>query len=88
MPHNPDEYYAFPPPGVASRRHRSRPDRLAAMAEGLQDLQGEYEHWLDALPDALAESELADKLADTIEQLETAVDILAGIDLPRGFGRD
>lgn len=88
MTNTPDDYYAFPPPGAASRRLRSRPDRLAAQITALQDLRGEYEHWLDALPDALAESDLADKLTDTIEQLETAADILAGIDLPRGFGRD
>lgn len=88
MTNTPDDYYAFPPPGAASRRSRSRPDRLAALITALQDLQGEYEHWLDTLPDALAESDLADKLTDTIEQLETTADILAGLDLPRGFGRD
>ena len=85
---NPDEFYAYPAHGAHPQRIRSRPDRLAAMTTSLKDLQGEYEHWLNALPDGLAESELADKLAETIEQLATAADILDGIDLPRGFGRD
>lgn len=88
MPHTPDEYYAFPPSGATSRRIRSRPARLEALTTAIQNLQGEYQHWLDRLPDALAEGELADKLTDTIEQLETAADILACIDPPKGFGRD
>lgn len=85
---HPDDAYAFPPPGAPPRRRRSRPDRLAALTTALKDLQGEYEHWLNALPDGLAESELADKLTDTIEQLETAADLLDSLDLPKGFGRD
>lgn len=87
MTHTPDDD-AFPPHGAAPRRIRSRPDRLAALTTAIKDLQGEYEYWLEALPDSLAESDLADKLTDTIEQLETAADVLDGIDPPRGFGRD
>ena len=85
---NPDEYYAYPPYGAPSRRRRSRPDRLEAVTTALKDLRGEYEYWLNALPDGLADSDLADRLTDTIEQLETVIDLLECLELPKGFGRD
>jgi hypothetical protein len=62
--------------------------RLAAALAVLQQLQGEYERWLEALPDSLAESSLAERLTETIEQFQAASDLLEEIELPKGFGRD
>lgn len=71
-----------------TRRPPSRPARLAALAEGVQELADEYGAWLDALPDVLQDSNQADRLREAIEQLEEAAVMLGQIDLPRGFGRD
>jgi len=51
-------------------------------------LQAEYEAWLDALPETLAQGDQAGMLQATIEQLEAAADLLAEVEPPRGFGRD
>ena len=53
----------------------------------LEDLNQEYEYWLEVLPENLSESEQTSQLQDSIEQLQEAVSILNAIDLPRGFGR-
>jgi hypothetical protein len=74
-----------PPKG---RRPPSRPVRLAAALAVVQQLQGEYECWLEALPDSLAESRLAERLTETIEQFQAACELLQDIELPKGFGRD
>lgn len=76
------------PAKTPSRRTLSRPARLRAIQADLQTLQAEYQQWLEALPDALADGDLADRLADTIEQLEEASELIDAIELPRGFGRD
>lgn len=70
------------------KRLPSRPHRLAALAESLQTLQAEYEAWLEALPESMADGDLADRLRDTIEQLGEAADLVGEIEPPRGFGRD
>jgi hypothetical protein len=51
-------------------------------------LHDEYQAWLDSMPESLAEGDLADKLQETIDQLEEAVSQVSDIDPPRGFGRD
>jgi hypothetical protein len=58
------------------------------VATSLQVLQVEYESWLEALPESLADGDLAERLRDTIEQLAAAADLVAEIEPPRGFGRD
>jgi hypothetical protein len=47
-----------------------------------------YEGWLEATPEALLETPSAEKLAEAIQQLQDAIDLLNEIDLPKGFGRD
>jgi hypothetical protein len=71
-----------------TRRPPSRPARLATLLTNVQQLQREYEHWLKRLPDSLAETELAQRLEGAIDQLQAVANLLAEIDLPRGFGRD
>jgi len=75
----------LPPP---PRRQPSRPARLAALLLALNELQDEYEQWLDTMPASLTTSPLVERLTDTIEQFQAASDLLEGLDLPRGFGRD
>jgi hypothetical protein len=71
------------PPPPTERRSRARRwhDTLAALAA----LQAEYRAWLDALPDNLQDSALA-------EALQAICDLdltdLQAINPPRGFGRD
>ncbi len=75
------------PPVRYRRPHdrRSRPQRWQDAVRTLLDLQGEYQAWLDHLPDSLHESTIAQKL-EAICELELAE--LESIELPRGFGRD
>lgn len=72
------------------QRHRqpSRPARLASLLRAVEDLKGEYEAWLDSLPEPLRDGTLAERLAETIEQLDSVVDSMAEIQLPKGYGRD
>ena len=65
-------------------RPKSRPARWAAALAELQTLQAEYQDWRDQLPEALAGSRTAERLADVCGLDLDAIDI----DLPRGFGRD
>ena len=64
---------------------RSRLQRWRDVVAELQDLQDEYQAWLDALPQNMADSA-------TAEALRTICDLvlseLEGIVPPRGFGRD
>lgn len=63
---------------------RSRPQRWRDAVAELVELQADYQQWLDALPEGLAESATADALRAICE-----VD-LSGLEVepPRGFGRD
>ena len=70
------------------RRPPSRPRRLAALQEAAEDLQNEYQTWLDSVPDSLQDSSQATRLTETIESLGEVVDLLSQLDPPRGFGRD
>lgn len=74
-------------PMPKSRRSPSRPARLATIVAVLLTLQEEYQGWPDAMPESLADGNLASKLQDTIEQLNEVAEQLADIQLPRGFGR-
>lgn len=71
-----------------ARRAPSRPARLAAVVAEVQQLQHEYEQWLESLPESLQESEQADRLTETVGQLESILDLLSDLNPPRGFGRD
>ena len=64
---------------------RSRPQRWQDAVRTLVDLQGEYQAWLDNLPDNLGESALAHRL-EAICGLDLAE--LESVEPPRGFGRD
>ena len=79
---------APPPAPPQKQRKLSRPMRLAAAMASVRKLQDEYQQWLDGLLEFQEGSELETKLTETIELLEQAVDLLAEIQLPKGFGRD
>ena len=64
---------------------RSRPQRWQDAVRTLLDLQGEYQNWLDNLPDSLQESALAAKL-EAICGLDLGE--LESVEPPLGFGRD
>jgi len=63
---------------------RSRPQRWRDAAAELLELQADYQQWLDALPESLADTPTADALRAVCD-----LD-LSGLELdpPRGFGRD
>ena len=67
------------------QQRRSRPQRWQDAVRTLLDLQGEYQVWLDNLPDSLGESALADKL-EAICGLDLGE--LESVEPPLGFGRD
>lgn len=75
-------------PIAVPKRKPTRPARLAAVLAAVEDLRDEYQDWLENLPPSLAESETAAKLGDTVDRLTRAVDEMAEVDLPKGFGRD
>lgn len=60
----------------------SRPARLRTLEKEVRQLALEYQEWVDALPDNLAESAMAGKLEETIEALESIADDLWAIDPP------
>ena len=76
------------PAPVKRTRLMSRPAQLARLMDNLQAMILGYEGWEETQPDSLKETALADKLRQAIEQLTAALDLLAEVDLPRGFGRD
>ena len=74
-------------PKIRYRRpndRRSRPQRWRDAVAELVALQNDYQQWLDALPDNLADS--------AVEALRaiTGIDLaeLESIEPPRGYGRD
>lgn len=77
-----------PAASAKAGRPLSRPTRLAALITAVQQLQAEYEQWLTALPDTLAEGHIAERLTETVEQFEAAAELLMDIDPPKGYGRD
>ncbi len=64
---------------------RSRPQRWRDAVDELLTLQTEYQAWLDALPESLADS-------PTAQALQAICDLpicdLESVTPPRGFGRD
>ena len=64
---------------------RARPQRWHDAVAELLALQAEYAAWCDALPNSLRDSATAEALQAI---LELDLDVLAGIEPPRGFGRD
>lgn len=77
-----------PSPSRPAGRPASRPARLAALRGEAERLQQEYEGWLESVPEPLQEGEVAERLRETIEQLEEVVALLGEVQPPRGFGRD
>ena len=74
-------------PAAAPRHPRSppRPRRWAVAVATLIELQGQYQVWLDRLPDNLEGSPLAERLQAIAELDLTELEAIA---LPRGYGRD
>ena len=64
---------------------RSRPRRWRAAVTELLALQAEYAAWSDALPDNLRDSATATALQEIVD---LDLEPLAGIQPPRGYGRD
>lgn len=74
---------------VNQRRPPSRPTRIAALETATEALLDDYRGWLEALPEGpLQEGIIAEKLSDTIEALETILELIQRLDPPKGFGRD
>ena len=65
----------------------SRPVRLTRAIADIQALADGYKDWLDAMPANLTDSELADRLRETVDRFQQAIDALDQVDPPRGFGR-
>jgi hypothetical protein len=63
---------------------RSRPQRWRDAVAELVELQGDYQTWLDTLPENLADSATAEALRAICELDLSELEI----DPPRGFGRD
>ena len=66
---------------------RSRPARLSTIEVELRNLTEEYRAWLEAMPENLASSRLAEDLAQFADQLEQLADEISALEPPRGFGR-
>ncbi len=64
---------------------RSRPRRWHDAAAELLALQTEYAAWLEALPDGLQETAMAEALQAIVD---LDLDTLATTEPPRGYGRD
>lgn len=64
---------------------RSRPQRWRDAVAELLALHAEYAAWCDALPDSLRDTATAAALQAIVD---LDLDDLAGIEPPRGFGRD
>jgi hypothetical protein len=76
------------PPKVRYRKpadRRSRAQRWHDAATELQELQSVYQAWLDALPENLTGSAMADALR---EMCDLDLSALTSVQPPRGFGRD
>lgn len=77
-----------PPIANRARRpldRRSRPRRRHDAVAELLALQADYAAWLDALPDSLQETTMAEALQAIVD---LDLDTLANTEPPRGYGRD
>ena len=77
-----------PPAGLAKKKNLTRPMRLNAAVAAVRRLQEEYQQWLDSLLDFQEGSELEERLTETVEFMDQALELLSEIQLPKGFGRD
>lgn len=73
---------------VKKPRPLPRTRRLELLRRDLRQLLDEYAAWQSNLPEFAADSPTAERLAETVDALETASDALEEIDPPRGYGRD
>lgn len=71
-----------------AKRGPSRPARLQALITTVLALKAEYEGWHARMPDFREGSDEETRVAETIDLLEQAADLLSEIDPPRGYGRD
>jgi hypothetical protein len=78
--------HAQAPRGHPLRQHdqRGRPQRWTEAVETLQELQKQYDEWLQSLPAPLQDSALAEKLRVICALDLTPLDV----EVPRGGGRD
>jgi hypothetical protein len=82
---------ALPVPRAASAkkpRPLPRTRRLDLLRRDLRQLLDEYTSWQSNLPEFAADSPMAERLAETVDALETAADTLEYVEPPRGYGRD
>jgi hypothetical protein len=69
-------------------RPLARPARLQRAINELAELASEYEAWLENVPEHLGDSAQAEKATAAVDCLHEVLDTLAGIDVPKGYGRD
>ena len=69
---------------VRYRRPADRRSRPQRWRDAVAELQADYQQWLDALPESLADTPTADALRAVCNLDLSGLEI----DLPRGFGRD
>ena len=77
-----------PAAGVRTRRpvdRRSRIQRWHDFVAGLIELQAFYAAWLEALPESLRGTAMAEALQAIVD---LDLEALAAIEPPRGYGRD
>lgn len=74
-------------PLAKKRRPPSRPARLVAATEALQNLHDEWQEWRDNQPESFEGTEQYEQLTETVELLEQVLDLLSDINPPLGFGR-
>jgi len=70
-------------PRQSKSKQPSRPAQLKAIEALLRALATEYTDWLNALPDNLAESQLAEQLSEVAEALDGIADEVASLEPPR-----
>jgi hypothetical protein len=75
------------------KRWQQAIDLLLNGLSEIQSLKDEYSDWLDNLPENLQSSALYEKLeaivnGQEIDDLESNISELEGLELPKGFGRD
>lgn len=81
-----DRLAGLPPPQAPLKKllpKPSRPKQLEQATQLLQGLADGYDAWLGALPANLAESTTAERLQETIDHLQTALEAIEAIDPPR-----
>lgn len=71
------------PPRAPSSKRPSRPARLTAIENELRELATEYEGWLEALPDNMADSARAEELTEIAEALNRLADEVNELEPPR-----